>query len=144
MSTDSAIENALRKFKPETLRNRYAEMVKRGESDDRTGCICVDPTLKATRTGADYVRINISEWNSVTKVQTKVNIFVHQLDFWIHHGRLPDTQFDLSHLCGRPRCFRGTHLIEEAHDVNLTRLCCHKYLGKFEGYICPHEPRCIV
>lgn len=151
MSTDKkgdsdALERALDEFNSQTLKNRFADLQKSAVFIRATGCLLVDPKLKQTREGADYVRISISEMRTSGdgRKQKAINVFAHVLSYWCHTDSVPDKDLDLSHICGNGRCFQFKHLVLEAHDVNLTRLCCHKYLNKHPNYVCPHMPNCIV
>jgi hypothetical protein len=60
----------------------------------------------------------------------------------LEHRRWTDSKSDLSHLCGRGQCVKGSHLNVEPHDVNMSRercfstdgeVCCYHGLPSVHG-----------
>jgi hypothetical protein len=60
----------------------------------------------------------------------------------LEHRRWTDLNCDLSHLCGRGHCVKGSHLNVEPHDVNMSRercfsmdgeVCCYHGLPSVHG-----------
>lgn len=76
-------------------------------------------------------------------------VFVHHVSFVrknkaIRHGndfiaKWLNPAYDISHRCGKPRCFNPDCLTIEHHDQNTTRDYCH---GLNKADICPHDPPC--
>lgn len=71
--------------------------------------------------------------------------YCHILSAMKRTGRAPQELEEASHLCGNPRCVQKEHLAFDKDGlVNKSRGCCQLYLGVHPGFICPHEPACIV
>jgi hypothetical protein len=77
------------------------------------------------------------------------NVFAHHVSYVYHNRAIRFTPaflemwdnpaYDISHRCGKPRCFASACLIIEHHDQNTTRDYCH---GLNKSDICPHNPPC--
>jgi hypothetical protein len=50
-----------------------------------------------------------------------------------------NASLDVSHVCGKPRCFNEDCLLLERHEYNMTRDYCH---GLNSSIGCPHSPAC--
>lgn len=75
----------------------------------------------------------------------RVKYYCHVLAAMARTGRAPQGAEEASHLCGNPKCVRKEHLAFDRDGlVNKSRGCCQLYLGVHPGYVCPHEPNCIV
>jgi len=96
-----------------------------------------------------YYRVTIAESSDTSNSH---RVLVHHLAvFCASNGStsfqsFPETNDweEVSHLCNNKACITPEHLHVEQHSVNLTRLCCAMFLGKKEGYMCPHSPACLV
>jgi hypothetical protein len=76
-------------------------------------------------------------------------VFGHHVSFIrknkaIRHGadfiaKWLNPAYDISHRCGKPRCFNPACLNIEHHDQNTTRDYCH---GLNKNDVCPHDPPC--
>lgn len=79
----------------------------------------------------------------------RLMIYAHHLSFMFHNRHLRknkafqdkwnDPSYDVSHRCGKPKCFHGHCLVCEHHNNNITRDYCH---GLNKPGICPHDPVC--
>jgi len=108
------------------------------EKEQLWECWTVDP--KATQgideTATGYPRISFRGG----KVQTHVFTWCYY-----HPGTLPNG--DVSHLCGNALCIRPSHLHDEAHDVNMSRIHCVGYIydvrRRSHHKVCMHNPPCL-
>ncbi len=141
-----ALEAARRKFGFAKLKARLKK-TREGARTTAKGCLLLT-RLKPAAKG--YYRITVAE-SSDTSNSTRV--MVHHLVKACAAGDRPfvlktypaekDWE-EVSHLCNNKNCMTPEHLHVERHSVNLTRLCCAMFLGKKEGYTCPHDPHSCI
>lgn len=87
----------------------------------------------------------------ITNTGQRHMVFAHHLSFVYANRDVRNTQafrekwedpaYDISHRCGKPKCFCPTDLIIEHHHDNVTRDYCH---GLNKPGICPHNPPCKI
>jgi len=96
--------------------------------------VCQHHTYAGTKRSKKYAQIRFEG----------VKYYCHIIACMVQCGRAPQPDEEASHRCGDPRCVLAAHLVFEDGETNKTRLCCHKYLLRHPGYICPHSPDCLV
>src|SRR6185312_16579249 len=96
-----------------------------------SGCILIQH-LKPTSNG--YYRITIAKTSDTSNSK---RVLVHHLVMACGHGGVfPSNSYgeddwdDVSHLCNNKGCLKPDHLFIERHSINLTRLCCARFLNR--------------
>lgn len=94
----------------------------------------------------EVIMINVEKGYPKIKILGKM-MFVHHLAFMFNNLKTRKTQvfrerwlnpaFDISHLCGKPRCM--SCLAMERHFYQVTRDACHMLNNMAD---CPHVPPC--
>jgi hypothetical protein len=73
----------------------------------------------------------------------QVKVLTHVFTWSYHHPQ--EKPISVSHLCGRARCCRPSHLHSEPMPVNNSRSGCVGYIRKGNQYylVCEHNPACL-
>lgn len=71
-------------------------------------------------------------------------LYCHILAAAYKEGRAPEPGEEASHLCGNAACINWEHMCFEGGRLNRSRDACQLFWGVRQGYVCPHEPLCIV
>jgi len=104
---------------------------------------CWKSHLKPNKqSGYVQVTVGLGQRNKRTKPYAHRVMASHAKKKYTYCPHIFNTN-DSSHLCGNKWCINPDHQVLETGLYNQTRDCCHMFLHKKEGYICPHEPCCI-
>jgi hypothetical protein len=78
-----------------------------------------------------------TSWGYGHLVADGVDYMTHAIGFELYHGRLPRGEV-IRHLCGRPLCAAGPHLLDGTHKENLADAVVHG------THVPPPHPRCAA
>jgi hypothetical protein len=75
-----------------------------------------------------------------------VKYYVHRISAWYKvrskYAKIPDANWEVSHLCHKRACYNPKHLEFEDGLHNKSRICCELFKDT-QGYYCPHKPPCF-
>ena len=96
------------------------------------GCLLTSYQPNSKQTVSMYMQVSKNKSTSVSSSYVSLCAF----------GFTPSSIYDTaSHLCGHRRCINPDHLVFETHDINVSRMSCHR--NHDDASTCIHTPPCM-